>query len=156
MNVRRVLYTLPQIYQAAHQNLNICEGSGTVSYFILLIKASVHSFSFYMENRQIHPINNTHPHLYKIQLQPSQNRRLQLRELQSTMDRLRGRLPLYKHGMLPINLLQTGLLFCKLSDTQSTLKIRLYWIQSEMVHLLTYSPFFKSFISLCITPRSRK
>lgn len=31
-------------------------------------------------------------------------------------------LPLYKHSMPPINLLQTALLFCKLSDTHSTLK----------------------------------
>lgn len=68
MNVRRVLYTLPQIYQAAHQNLNICEGPGTFSYLILQIKASDYSFSFYMQNRQIHEINTTNPHLYKIQL----------------------------------------------------------------------------------------
>lgn len=57
----------------------------------------------------------------------------------------RGHLPLYKHGMLPINLLLTGLPFCKLSDTHSTLQIRLYWIQFEMVHLTHIFPIFQKF-----------
>lgn len=40
VNVRGVLDPLPQVHQAAHQNLNVCEGRGTESYFTPQIKGS--------------------------------------------------------------------------------------------------------------------
>jgi len=59
-------------------------------------------------------------------------------------------------GVLPINLSQTGSLFCKLSDTHSTLKIRLYWIQFEVVHLTRIFLIFQKFHFSLYHPTQQK
>lgn len=58
--------------------------------------------------------------------------------------------------MLPGNLLLAGLLFCKLSDTHSTLKNRLYWIQLEMVHLTHMFSIFQKFNFSLYYPTQQK
>lgn len=64
VNVRGVLDALPQVHQAAHQDLDIWERPATAQ-FVQQTKDSVSSCSFHMENRQKQRINSIHPHLHK-------------------------------------------------------------------------------------------